>query len=249
MNKSWLRKILVSVFIILNLESYSKSLDSDSLNIGAYRKLFYIQADFALPIFALITNQYWERQSVIYNVSTGWLLKRSLPKRIKKSIQINVFSYIEKNVFTLTSNSKIGVRDFDIFISPEIKFLFNKKFSDKGMYATTGIGLGTHKHYENNKLSEQEHAWDLIFSLGYNLPIKRFYLDFKIGAGSFFSYKTIYHVNSSGYTYYERPDPTDPSVKKVEYIDSSTTAYSFKHLGLRNASFIPNFGIQLGFRF
>jgi hypothetical protein len=228
---------------------------SDSVKSNVKIRKFYIQTDIASPIFALITNKYWERQSQLFNSSVGFLLQNSISKKVKKSIQISVYSYSETKLLRLGFQCTQSRKYTDYFITPELKFLFNKKQYNKGFYSTLGIGGGVRKFLVNKQLQEKSTAWDALGSIGYIIRIKRFYVDFKLGGGGYFVYKTIYFNkytgNLSEQEYLENFQKfnLEPTLRKVEFLNENTITYKYKYLGIGNAIFIPNFGVHFGFTF
>jgi hypothetical protein len=249
-----MKNIIFILILSLNLKAYSQNTNPDSINVSK-NKNFYFQTEFLLSGYCLISNSIFESQSIYYNASVGYLITKNMNKKIKKSIQINVNSYQEK-FGKSSSGNEFYVKYVDFFITPEMKFLFNKKYFDKGFYSTIGLGGGEHNWYESGRLKEKAPAWDVLFSIDYTIPIKRFYFDFKLGAGSYFAYKTIKYetlpsnYNISSQEYYDNLQKynPNPSLKKVE-ITNSTIVYKYKYLGLMQGSFIPNCGINFGFLF
>ncbi len=244
--------------LFYSISSYSQSSKFDSIQKNNNsNRTFYFQADLLLPVYSLVSNSVFERQSYLYNLTVGKRILVTQTKKIKKSIQLTIYNYTESN-YTYGFNvwsGKVKTKKNDFFVTPEIKFLFNKEKFNNGFYIATGIGAGRYNYYENDTLKERKNAWDLLASVGYVLSIKRFYIDFKFGAGSYFSYKiTDYNRTLSSYTaqeYYEniKKNNLDPSLKSVEYLNSSTIVYRYKYLGLMKTTFFPNFGIHIGICF
>jgi len=82
-----------------------------------------------------------------------------------------------------------------------------------------------------------------------------FFLDFRLGAGSYFSYKTTGYnrilPTISSQEYYENIKKINPdsSIKSVEYRDEKTIVFKYKYFGIMNSTVFPNFGIHIGLFF
>lgn len=133
--------------------------------------------------------------------------------------------------------------------------MFNKKQYNKGFYSSIGIGGGVHRFIVKEQLQEKSTAWDALGSIGYIIAIKRFYIDFKLGGGSYFVYKTIYFNKYTGnlseqeYLEHFQKFNLEPTLRKVEFLNKNTITHKYKYLGIGNAIFIPNFGVHFGFAF
>jgi hypothetical protein len=58
-----MKKTATFLIFFFAFKSYAQHSFGDSVKSNVKIRKFYIQTDIASPIFALITNKYWERQS------------------------------------------------------------------------------------------------------------------------------------------------------------------------------------------
>jgi hypothetical protein len=247
-------KIILFFVLIYNTPTYAQVKDYHIKDSSIRIKRKFIQADLLLPGYANISNTFFARKSQILNASFCYLINHT--SRIKKFIQLNVYLYDEKNTdISKISFGKVNTRKNSVFITPEVKILFNKKTFNKGFYFTFGIGGGVHKYFENSKIITNDNAWNSTFSIGYLLAIKNLYFDFKIGAGSYFTYKSYHNFEYTGTLtskeYLDIINKSEPNlnVSDINIINSSTVIYSYKYAGIMNPVFIPNFGIHIGYMF
>jgi hypothetical protein len=84
-----MKRYLSILLFTLTMQSYSQNSDPDSISIKKNSN-FYFQTEFLLTGYCLLSNSVFERQSIYYNASVGYLIKKSMTKKIKKSIQLNV---------------------------------------------------------------------------------------------------------------------------------------------------------------
>jgi hypothetical protein len=254
-----MKKTIFILFLFARvIVSYSQHSSVDTLKSLNASKRFYIQTDIFSPVFALVTNRYWDRQASLYNVCVGYMFENSINKKVKKSVQLTFFSYSEtiySNSFYNYPTKDIFIKRTDFFITPEFKFLYNKKRVNKGFYMSLGIGGGVHNHYEDHSLLVKQYAWNGLGAIGYLIPIKRFYIDIKLGYGSYFSFrKDFYNVNFYGSSPQEYVDDANKynintNVKKIELTKGTIVSYRYKYLGISAPSEIPDLGIHLGFTF
>jgi len=171
-----MKKIVLLFFCIVSfLEGRSREYSIDS--VKSYRYLdnkSYIQSDFLLPAYTLVSNYFFKRQSYIYNITIGNRILIDYGKR-SKSLQITFYNYTEQ-IYTYGVNVFAGIKNIkrnEFFITPEIKFFFSKKYYNQGCYISSGVGAGRYKYYEDKILTGKSNAWNVLASIGYLTMISK----------------------------------------------------------------------------
>lgn len=236
----------------MSFASFAQPPKTDSIK---YRCI-YIQGDLLYPALSALNRAFFYSGTYYhdYNFTLGYVFKKSIIKDFKKSIELSFYYTNNLSEWNVGTNNYNFGKSILWYITPQYKILFNKKMYNKGFYTAAGAGFCTIKnpYYNSNTIHDKSNAWNVMVSVGYRLPIKRFYFDFKLGAGSYFAYKTIFYQTYSGsltsQEYYDnlRKSNLEPSLKKVEF-NNSTIVYKYNYLGLMKAAFIPNLGINIGF--
>jgi hypothetical protein len=260
-----MKKALIISFFFFSINCYSQSTKNDSIEL----KKVYIQLD--LTGFLSVEskkdqNPYqnnFERYqySPSINFTIGYSYLKDPSKKLKKSVQLNLLYYTSTSL--IDGFKKIKIYSFNndhstyFAIAPELKLLFNKKAKNNGIYGTIGGGYSQLKVFGyESALYEKKIGWNLIGSVGYQLPLKkRIYFDFNLGITSFFTCRSYNYKLNQGplteeehYKWVQKNYP-DKGIEDVSFVNSNTVRYNYKMAGLLSYKLIPRGGIALGIKF